>query len=176
MTFNFYLKDLGTSGDRWGEGDRYVIGTEMKGLFDLVCADPNCQFSDSDFWWDPAAGSALTVIIYFVDNHAGSVLRTIRPNSPLGPGGTTLVSGGGNLSEVYLSAAAGQSDTAPALARLAFHESMHNLLNRGQSLHGVGGGGLASEIIFANTNLTQANINLLAPAVSNTPAQNTSFL
>jgi hypothetical protein len=176
MTFNFYLKDLGTSGSSWGEGDRYVIGVNMKGLFDTVSADQNCAFSDSDFFWDPAASGSLTLVIYFVDDHASSVLRRIRPSSPLGPGGTTHISGAGNLSEVYLSAAAGQADTAAALARLAFHEGMHNLLNRGQSLHASGGGGLASETIFANTNLTQRNIDLLAPAVSNTPAQNTSFL
>ena len=175
-TYNFFLKNAATDGDSWGEGDRYVIGNGIKAFFDEVCQLDACPFSDSDFWWDPATVGNNQLLIYFVDSQANSLVRQVRPGSSLGPGGTTSVSSGGNLSEVYLSAAADQPDSAQALAVLAFHEAMHNLLKMGNRLHAAGGMGLAAETVYANSRLTQRNKDLIAPVMGTVIPQNTSFL
>ena len=114
MTYDFYLKDSATSGPgTWGEGDRYVVGTELKLLFDEVCQLSSCPFDISDFWWDPTSVSTTSLLIYFVDDQSSSLVRQIKPNSPLGGGGTTHISSAGNLSEVYVSAAASDENGDP---------------------------------------------------------------
>jgi hypothetical protein len=176
MTYNFYLKNAATSGPAWGEGDRYVIGIELKALFDEVCQLAACPFNDSDFWWDPKSVNDTSLLIYFVDDRGSSLVRKVRPRVPLGAGGTTHVSTAGNLSEVYVAAAAQDSNSARALAVLAFHEAMHNLLKMGQGLHGSGGMGLAAATVYSNSQLTQRNKDLMAGVMGKTVPQNTSFL
>lgn len=176
-TYNFYLKDLGTGAPGfWGEGDRYVLGLEIKKFFDEICLLAACRFSTSDYWWDPATVSDTDLLIYFVDGPSASVVRQIRPNASLGSAGTTHISTAGNLSEVYLSASAGQPNRTKALAVLAFHEAMHNLLKQGAGLHGSGGMGLAAATVYATTQLTSRNKQLLAPVMGTRIPQNTSFL
>ena len=111
-----------------------------------------------------------------MDDRGSSLIHQIKPNSPLGPGGTTHISSAGNLSEVYVSAVAQDSDPTRALAVLAFHEGMHNLLKRGQSLHAMGGMGLAAETVFSNSKLTQRNKDLMAAVMDKQILQNTSFV
>jgi hypothetical protein len=176
MTYNFYLKNAATSGPNWGEGDCYVVGVEMKTLFDEVCQLASCPFNDSDFWWDPTTVGDTSLLIYFVDGHGSSLVRKIRPKASLGAGGTTHVSTAGNLSEVYVSAAANDDNSARALAVLAFHEAMHNLLKLGQGLHGSGGMGLAAETVYSNSKLTHKNKELMAGVMGKQIPQNTSFL
>ena len=120
--------------------------------------------------------STTSLLIYFVDDQSSSLVRQIKPNSPLGGGGTTHISSAGNLSEVYVSAAASDENSPRALAVLAFHEAMHNLLKKGQSLHASGGMGLAAETVFSNSRLTQKNKELMAAVTGKTIPQNTSFL
>jgi hypothetical protein len=176
-TYNFYLKDNATSGPgTWGEGDRYVLGMELKQLFDEVCQLSSCPFDISDFWWDPTSISATSLLIYFVDDQSSSLVQQIKPNSSLGGGGTTHISSAGNLSEVYVSAGASDPNSARAWAVLAFHEAMHNLLKMGNSLHASGGMGLAAQTVYSNSNLTQRNKELVAAVMGKTIPQNTSFL
>lgn len=61
---------------------------------------------------------------------------------------------------------------------LAFHEAMHNKLKRGGSLHShaVGGGGMASATVYANTQLNQQNVDKMASALATAVTQNTGFL
>jgi hypothetical protein len=177
MTYNFYLKDLGTSGPGfWGEGDRYVLGTYLKGFFDEVCQLQSCPFSDSDFWWDPTSVGDTDLLVYFIDSKSDSLVHKIRPKASLGAGGTTHVSTAGNLSEVYLSAARNDVDPIRALAVLAFHEAMHNLLRLGNSLHASGGMGLAAETVYSNSTLTARNKTLMAGVMGKKIPQNSSFL
>ena len=176
MTYNFYLKDAAESGARWGEGTRYVLGNELKQMFDEVCALPACPFSISDYWWDPPSVDDSSLLIYFVSGHDESKIRRMKPGTALGPGGTTHISGAGNLSEVYVSAAERDTNPARALAVLAFHEAMHNLLKIGNGLHASGGMGLAAGTVFSNSALTAKNKALLAPVMGKKIPQNTSFL
>ncbi len=176
-TYNFYLKDRGThSPGVWGEGTCYVLGTYLVEFFDEICQLQSCPFSKSDFWWDPTSISDTDLLVYFVDSKADSLVRKIRPNSPLGGGGTTHISTAGNLSEVYISAASDADDPARALAVLAFHEAMHNLLKRGNDLHGMGGMGLAAATVYPNSTLTKKNKELMAKVMGKKIPQNQSFL
>ncbi len=176
MTYNFYLKDAATSGADWGEGDRYVIGVELKNLFDEVCQLSSCPYDLSDFWWDPGSVSDTSLLIYFVNSRSNSLVRKVRPGASLGGGGTTHISNAGNLSEVYVSAALEDDNPARAWAVLAFHEAMHNLLKMGQNLHGAGGMGLAAETVYSSSRLTTKNKELVAKAMGKKIPQNTSFL
>jgi hypothetical protein len=177
MTYNFYLKDLGTSGPGfWGEGDRYVLGLHLKGFFDEICQLAACPFGDSDYWWDPRLVGSTDLLVYFLDAPGDSLIRKIKPKQSLGSGGTTHISSAGNLSEVYLSAAKNDVDPIRALAVLAFHEAMHNLLKLGNSLHASGGMGLAAETVFSNSSLTPQNKTLMAGVMGKNIPQNSSFL
>ncbi len=175
-TYNFYLKDKGTRGALWGEGTCYMIGVEMKALFDEVCLLQSCPFSTSDFWWDPTSIKETEVLVYFMDSKSKSVIRRVKPNAPLGAGGTTFISSAGNISEVYIGAANNDPDQARALAVLAFHEIMHNLLKMGNSLHGSGGMGLAAGTVYSSSKLTKRNKELMAGVMGKKIKQNTSFL
>src|SRR5262245_62947328 len=147
-TYNFRLSDQvrGNNPGAWGEGTAYVVGTYLKEFFDQVCTSPLAPFSDSDFWWDSSASDvrANEVLIYFLDSKADSLVQQVSPSVTLGPGGTTLIRTSGNLSEVYvresIAAMGGGADLARGLAVLAFHESMHNKLKVGGTLHSAGVG------------------------------------
>ena len=176
-TYNFYLKDRGTHAPgTWGEGDCYMVGTYLAEFFDEICQLPSCPFSTSDFWWDPTSISNTDLLIYFIDSKVDSLIHKIKPRTPLGGGGTTHISSAGNLSEVYIAAASSAADSAKALAVLAFHEAMHNLLKRGNDLHAMGGMGLAAATVFPNSKLTQRNKELMAAAMGKNIPQNQSFL
>jgi hypothetical protein len=120
------------------------------------------------------------VLIYFLDSKSDSLVQQVSAGATLGPGGTTLIRASGNRSEVYvresLAAMGGGADVARGLAVLAFHEAMHNKLKLGGSLHSTGGGGMAAATVFANTNVNAGNTAKMAPALSRTAAQDTSFL
>jgi hypothetical protein len=175
-TYNFYLKVDDASQSTLGEGGLYMIGTEMKALFDAVCQLDTCSFSDSDFWWNPSSVDDTSLLVYFVADQNSSLVRTVKPGTALGGGGTTHISPAGNLSEVYVSAASGDDNPARALAVLAFHEGMHNLLKKGDSLHATGGMGLAAATVYSSSQLTQKNKDLMAGVMGTSIKQNTSFL
>lgn len=176
MVYNFYLKDAADSGQHWGEGTRYVVGNELKKMFDEVCVLDACPFSSSDYSWDPQSVDDTSLLVYFVNGHDESKIRIVKPGTGLGPGGTTHISSAGNLSEVYVSAADGQDNPARAIAVLAFHEAMHNLLKLGNGLHATGGMGLAAATIFSNSSLSPKNKALMAPVMGKKIRQNSSFL
>ena len=182
-TYNFHLGDRVTgSPGVWGEGTGYMIGLYMQELFNAVCGSPSTPYSDSDFWWNASPGNvrAHEVVVYFVSNKSESLVKKVAPSIGLGGGGTTRIHASGNLSEVYvaesLSAMGGGSDIARGLAVLAFHEAMHNKLKLGNSLHAVGGGGLASTTVYATTKINAQNIAKMAPALSLAVPQETKFL
>ena len=79
-TFNVYLKDRGSSGEEWGEGDMYEVGLQLKGLFDEVCLHPDSAFSQSDFWWDPAPGTILDheLLVYFLPDALSKRVRQYK--------------------------------------------------------------------------------------------------
>jgi hypothetical protein len=100
------------------------------------------------------------MLVYFMPPNL-SIVKNV-PNmigSPnLGADGTTAPNAG--ASEVYV-----KSDHPLFLAKIAFHELMHNRLRLSNAeLHGQGG--LASASIQANTPLTPANIQSMAKVIA----------
>jgi hypothetical protein len=103
------------------------------------------------------------LLVYFVPTPMDTVLRSIQ--SVFGAndlGGTTVFfSNGQHASEVFTNV--GDSDL---VARMAFHEIMHNKLRLDDSMHSLpinkGGGGLAQASITTNDNLAPGNIDLMA--------------
>jgi hypothetical protein len=111
------------------------------------------------------------LVLYVVQSDGQSILRQKYPPNETdpamqyiwqpGPAGRTMARGSrGNLSEMYMYRL---SEAEPyVMARLAFHELMHNKLNMGQELHTDGGFGIASAEVgshnpLANLRGAQAN-------------------
>jgi hypothetical protein len=108
--------------------------------------------------------AAHEVLIYVVQGQLDSV---VGPNFGHGfpeAHGFTAWNGNGTGSEIYLA-----NRGAPLMARIAFHELMHNKLHwEGTRLHGSeGGGGLAQETVNESTQLTDANKTLMAGVLGN---------
>jgi hypothetical protein len=170
-TFNVYLKDRGSSGEEWGEGDMYEVGLQIKGLFDEVCRHPDSDFSQSDFWWDPAPGTILDheLLVYFLPDASKSVIAAAQSKYKLDKtksGNTYYYGSSPRITEVYVNPVLKFTDRHILLAKLCFHELMHNKLEP-FDVHGKGGGGLATDSqITSSTPLTEANKKLMAKALS----------
>jgi hypothetical protein len=169
--FNVYLKNLAPGAD-FGEGDMYAIGLELKSIFDQVCAHKSSPYSASDYWWDPPSASvqAHELLVYFLPSQSASLIKKKYPKMNIGSGmaGNTAWFSGATerISEVYLDVAMKFDDYQLLLAKLCFHELMHNKLEP-TDLHGQGGGGLATGAeINSSTTLTTKNIELMAAALS----------
>ena len=83
MTYNFYLKDGADSGAVWGEGTRYVVGNELKRMFDEVCALPARAYSISDYGWDPRRRGYLVSVAASLRATGGGVHRPVAGLSNL---------------------------------------------------------------------------------------------
>jgi hypothetical protein len=104
-------------------------------------------------------------VIYFVLNPDASITRAVSgAKAPSGKnlGGWTVTSSKGVICEVYVDG----NLPARRLANIAFHEFMHNRLDVGghviTNLHTQGGGGIATPPTSESSQLTDANIKLLA--------------
>lgn len=170
--YNVYLKDKTGDWDQWGEGDMYVVGLELKKIFDEVCGHADSPYSTSDYWWDPSNGTVkdTELLVYFLQSSGDSIIKRKYPKYNLGTGtaGNTVffTDATPRISEVYVSVALQYADAHLLLAKLCFHELMHNKLEP-TDLHGqAGGGGLATGApITSSTMLTEKNKELMAKAL-----------
>jgi hypothetical protein len=171
--FNVYLKNLVPSDQmNWGEGDMYQIGLYIKQYFDEVCQNSNSTFSSADFWWDPANGAVKSheLLVYFLKDSSESLIHKTRPSDKinLNNNGNTLWRSDSTprISEIYVNSVLIYNDAHLLLAKLAFHELMHNKLEK-FDVHGGGGGGLATgSPITSSTPLTDKNKELMAKALA----------
>lgn len=191
--FRVHLKSMMWGSDAkgahsgWGEGMMYAIGMELKGLLQAVCDQKASGFMTADYSWDP--GSALIAqhepIIYFLNSNKSLIAKESGTNpSGAGIGGATWMSGvKGMISEVYLDNISGDSRFCEKVARVAFHELMHNKLDAEEAgrramsdIHKSGGGGLALHHVEAYTPLTNVNKQTLAPHLDRKVNQYTAAL
>jgi hypothetical protein len=101
-----------------------------------------CQ-QGSDFddftttWWThrPMGRAGHEPIVWMLPNKAASLIKKVYPGVALDPssGGTTYWKDKGTISEVYMDYQALISPAAQA--KMAFHELMHNKLQKGKELH-----------------------------------------
>jgi hypothetical protein len=148
----------------------FAIGQKLKNLFDKVCQSPNCEFSFSDFSWEQGFVSETDVVVYCLGQKKYSIIASKGKQAihDSASGGTFAYSGR-MISEVYLRSIDGAAEFSTLAANLIFHEIMHNkidALNMNANIHTNGGGGLADKVITIGSQLTQGNIDILAPALS----------
>jgi hypothetical protein len=111
----------------------------------------------------PAANELL---LYYVPDIARSIVVSAGGQPPAGNDGFSFQGSGGWVSEVY---ASNHSD-AELLARLGFHELMHNKLQlKDPQLHPKGG--LAAKTVTNSTALSAGNISDMAQALPNSVPQ-----
>lgn len=137
-----------------------------------------CAFDSVQVRWTggcPALGSK-DLLVYFVAPPNGQSGFVCNETTFGTRGLTTWTAQGVTRSDVYVPPCdAGANPMASVLTNLAFHELMHNKLHlNNQQLHGRGG--LAGGSVGPATSLTDANVRLMAPALDNAHAQDTSGL
>lgn len=143
-----------------------IITATLWGLLMEVATHPGAGgFIPGPGWFIPKASlAAHDVVVYFVADPSKSVSKAANAPSPTGSnlGGWTVQSANGVVCEVYVDG----NLPAVRLAKIAFHEIMHNKLDVGSrvlsNLHTGGGGGLAKPPTNEWTALTTANKTFLA--------------
>lgn len=98
------------------------------------------------------------ILIYVLPNKPSGIVGSHFGVNSGGPDGHTAWGADGIGSEVYK-----RSWNPRMLARLAYHEAMHNKLKKGDAMHSHGG--LAGSPIYEDTKDTQANIKRFAEAL-----------
>ncbi len=167
--YNVYLKNLVPEDNMdWGEGDMYAVGLHLKELFDEVCKNEHSKYDMSDFWWDPTKAQVKSheLLVYVLWDSSSSLIVKKHPKSKvnLSNGGNTFWLGSSTprISEIYIETMIKFMDYHRLIAKLAFHELMHNKLEP-FSVHTDGGGGLATGgVITASTPLNDKNKEIMA--------------
>lgn len=166
----------------WGEGTMFAVGNYLKNFFTQVCQHKNSQIATVDYSWERGSVQPHDIVIYFLPSIKSSFISNTFKAQPLhnsGSGGT-FPSPSGMITEVYLNAMEGDNSYSRLVAKLAFHECMHNKLDAPTpatvvDIHGAAGGnGLASVNINNGTELTPANIALMASALHKSVPQYTN--
>jgi hypothetical protein len=141
---------------------------------------PATRYTESDFWWDPAAADVTgdSILIYFLRTSADSLIVKREPGlvGHLGGSGTTRRIGAGTISEVYVESLlqGGTVGSMQTLSNVAFHEAMHNKLQASNELHKDGG--LAADRNWPEDTLNDTNIRKMRAALETPVIQDTRYL
>lgn len=162
----------------WDQATFNTVVSELKDLFDELCKSPVSKFDPkSDVTaadLSTAAGSLQPkeVIVRLIKKADSAIIRKNSKASGADISGETFDTGSGVISEAWLEGAAGSNNVGELIARLAFHELMHNkydaLASRqsaGKDLHTDGKNGLASGTVAYDTPLTKENKAIMVPAL-----------
>jgi hypothetical protein len=146
--------------------------TELTKLWTEVCEHPASRYKDAKT--SKLSGQTLVMasnelLVYLLPSQGDSIIRRVTNQSaPAGVAGFTVFGTGmGNISELYMD----RLGNPTKAAKMAFHELMHNKLQKDNTMHSpdVGGAGLADEaLVFSNpfaAFLSAENIRLLAPVL-----------
>src|SRR5262249_16103972 len=128
-----------------------LVRVPLEERFQRVCEHEDSHYYSASVFWmrgdeEPAPHE---LIVYFLPSVEKSIIKKQVKGVFLKPGkaGRTIVKSSvvNNISEIYLDHPA--LINSLAIAKMAFHELMHNKLNKGDELHNSteGGGGLADE-------------------------------
>ncbi len=165
-TYKIYMVKLGNP----QIGNQAAISTRLKAYFDQVIhANHNLsqRFSGgAEVSWPTGCphAAAHELIIYVLGSSMDTVVSYLpglssAPNNFRDDGLTTWV-GTLSASEIYTSRF---SNNADMLAKIAFHEAMHNKTHN-NNLHTTGG--LAASPLTSASTLTQRNIRMMASALT----------
>ena len=133
-----------------------AIKSQLEGLFKTIIDKDKFFTSNSvSFSAGSAAPTAHELLVYFMPSGKSVIKNVPGAKAPdLDAGGNTVYAAG--ASEVYA-----RGDDAAGLARLAFHELMHNRLKQDDgTLHPQEG--LGGKIISTGTQLNEKNISSMS--------------
>lgn len=162
----------------WDQATLNTIVSELKDLFDELCKaplskfDPKSDVTVADL--STAAGGIQTkeVIVRLTTRGGSAIIKKNGKASGADVSGETFDTSNGVISEAWLEGAAGSNNVGELIARLAFHELMHNkydaLASRqsaSKDLHTDGKNGLASGTVAYDTSLTKENKAIMVPAL-----------
>jgi hypothetical protein len=143
------------------------VQSEIKGFFDRVFA----KTSDSASVGWGTGSTSDDIVLHFVKDVSDSYIRkTIKKNAKISPnaGGHTTLHGHKICSEFYLNVVDSQGKARPMsnrdYARLAFHESLHNVFPAWTENDLMGHGGLADTPI--GKDLGQFDIDTMRKGIS----------
>jgi hypothetical protein len=151
----------------WDQAKLTSTISELKALFDEVCKHTQSQFADTD-----VESKDLAIVSSSIKPGELLIRLTTKKDSILikkyGQGavskdtsGATKDTGSGVVSEAWLEGTAGSATVPALLARLAFHELMHNKIDATNSkdIHAApdDGTGLAVSPVTYNVTLTGTN-------------------
>lgn len=170
----------------WDQSMLTKTAAELKSLFDAVCKHAQSKFDHTDVDVQDLATAAAGIqtgelIIRFTTKSASALIAKYGANAvnKETTGGTKDVGGGsGTISEAWLEGAAGSATVPELLARLAFHELMHNKIDASNSkdIHNSpdDGTGLAGTPVAYDTALTETNKKNMALRLGNIGKQFTA--
>jgi hypothetical protein len=167
----------------WGEGTMYAVGNHLREMFEKVVGHASSPFERFHYSWERGSVQQTDIVLYFLPSIKSSIIINkykAQPKHTNGSGGT-FPSAGGMLSEIYLDAMQGDFAYARLVAKLAFHECMHNKIDTPPGatitdIHTQGGQGLAMENINNGTDLTDKNVSLMAAALGKNVLQHTETM
>jgi hypothetical protein len=156
----------------WDQSKLNDTVAELKSLFDEVCKHAMSKFADSTVTVKDLALIASSIkpgeVLVRLTTRKDSIVAKKFPSALSGETeGATIDTGSGVISEAWIEGAAGSATVPKLLARLAFHELMHNkidALNSSLDIHGKDDGtGLAATPVAYNTAVSATNKLKLAP-------------
>lgn len=165
----------------WGEGTMWSVGNHLRDMFQKVIDHASCPFERFHYSWERGVVQQTDIVLYFLASQADSIIKEkykAVPKHNSGSGGT-FPSAGGMLSEVYLRAMEGDFAYSRLVAKLAFHECMHNKIDAapGSTVLDIhNGDGLAAATISNGTDLTDANISQMASNLGRKVIQHTETM
>jgi len=152
---------------------------KLKELFDAVCKHALSQFSSTDVTSASLATVSSSIkpgelVVRLTTKKASALIKKFGSDVGADTTGATADSGGnGVISECWMESSAGSFRFTPIIARLAFHELMHNkydATDSNKNLHKADGTGLAvggdspnPKPIAWDTPLTDKNKQTMAP-------------
>jgi hypothetical protein len=140
-------------------GMAYVIQSQLAVLFSAVVGTDNF-YENNWVFFSPSQGMPASneMLVYFMPPGVSIVKNVPGLTQPvdLSLNGNTVWVGDLRASEVYV---VGQD--AVLMAKLAFHELMHNRLKQGNAMHAAQDG-LGAQTISAGTQITSTNMRSMA--------------
>ncbi len=167
----------------WGEGTMWSVGNHLREMFQKVVDHESSPFERFHYSWERGVVQQTDIVVYFLASQADSIIKEkykAVPKHNSGSGGT-FPSAGGMLSDVYLRAMEGDFAYSRLVAKLAFHECMHNKIDAAPGstiadIHSQGGEGIAMATVSNGSDLTDKNIGLMAAALGKKVIQHTETM
>jgi hypothetical protein len=179
MFFTVALKDYLSSADKtYTSFTPHSMNTITYTLWDLVfqvgqSMSSKTRLTPSPGWSYQASDlEPWDVVVYFVRDRSQSIAARLGAQPSDDAAGLTSFTSSGVVSEVYVEG----NGPADKLALIAFHEIMHNKLQRGNSMHQNAGGGVAVSPTKGWEQLTARNKQLMAGALRTPVRQYTGAL